>query len=518
MNKRVGTAALIVSAGVLLSRILGQLREIIFASLLGASGVTDQYVAAFRIPDFLNYLLAGGFLSITFIPIFARYLADDDEEGGWRALTAIIRPIGIGISGLVVVGWLLAPGVIDWLYPDFSAEQVTNTIRLTRIVLPAQVFFVLGALFSAVQYTKGQFVVPTMAPVIYNLGIIVGGVADAVITNSPGPDGFIWGALVGAFVGNFALQWWGARRVGMHWIGGTEWRHPALWEYLKIAFPLMIGQSIVVLDEVFMSVFGNRVGVGTQTYLQYARRTMLVPVGIIGQAAAVAAYPTLARLFAEGRLGLMRDTVNRALKYVLVLSMAGTALLAAMSIPVIQTLFQRAEFTATDTLATASALFFYAFAVPIWSALQILSRAFYAKRQMWTPVLIGTATTIVAIPLYFVLESAYGLEGVAVASVTALGIYTVALAGAWYRTAETRRGVVAVVDAVVRAVPVVVAAGFAAFGIAQLLRIVLGDGWFVALLAVLAGTAGFAGVALGVGSLMLRWFGPPEKLRSATGT
>ncbi|NIR35460.1 MAG: murein biosynthesis integral membrane protein MurJ, partial [Actinobacteria bacterium] len=113
-----------------------------------------------------------------------------------------------------------------------------------------------------------------------------------------GPEGFVWGALAGAFAGNFALQWWGARRVGMRWIGGTGWRHPALGEYLKIALPLMIGQSIVVLDETFMSVFGNRVGDGAQTHLQYARRTMLVPVGAIAQAAGVAAYPTLARLFA----------------------------------------------------------------------------------------------------------------------------------------------------------------------------------------------------------------------------
>ena len=106
-----GTAALIVSAGVLISRILGQLREIIFASLLGATASTDEYVAAFAIPDFLNYLLAGGFLSITFIPIFSRYLATDDEEGGWEALSAIIRPVAVGIITLVAIGWVAAPQV-----------------------------------------------------------------------------------------------------------------------------------------------------------------------------------------------------------------------------------------------------------------------------------------------------------------------------------------------------------------------------------------------------------------------
>ncbi len=511
ISGRMGKAALVVSAGVLLSRILGQVREIIFAALLGASGVTDQYVAAFRIPDFLNYLLAGGFLSITFIPIFARYLAEDDEEGGWRALTAIIRPIALGISLLVLAGWFLAPAAINWLFPDFTAEQAVNTIRLTRIVLPAQLFFVVGALFSAVQYAKAVFVIPTLAPIVYNLGIIAGGVADAVVTGTPGPDGFIWGALVGAFVGNFGLQWWGARRVGMQWIGGTEWGHPALAEYLKIALPLMIGQSIVVLDETFMSIFGNRVGQAAQTHLQYARRTMLVPVGAIAQAAGVAAYPFLARLFAEGNLRQMGRTVDKALSYVVALSMAATALLAALSQPVIQTLFQRSQFTSADTAATARALFFYAFAVPIWGALQILSRAFYATRDMWTPVIIGTAATIVAVPLFFGLEGRFGLEGVALASTAALGAYTAALAAYWYRKPDVGGSLPGVVETAGRGVPLAVAGAVAAFGTAWVLRTTLGTGWWTALATVSFGTVAFAVTGIAVGAVMYQWFGAPPR-------
>ncbi len=516
LNRRMGTAALIVSGGVLLSRVLGQLRDIIFASLLGASGVTDQYVAAFRVPDFLNYLLAGGFLSITFIPIFSRYLATDDEEGGWVALTAVLRPVAIGIVALVGVGWLATPGVIDRLYPDFTAEQLDNTIRLTRIVLPAQIFFVLGALFTAVQYAKGVFTIPTLAPIIYNLGIIVGGVADAVLTDAAGPEGFIWGAVAGAFAGNFALQWWGARRVGMRRVPGTPWSHPVLWEYLTLAVPLMLGQSIVVLDETFMSIFGNRAGEAAQTHLQYARRTMLVPVGVIAQAAGVAAYPFLSRLFAEGRMAEMRRTVNRTLGYVIVLSMAGTGLLLALSQPVIQTLFQRNAFTAADTAATARGLFFYAFAIPIWGALQILTRAFYARKEMWTPVIVGTVATVLAVPLFFILENRFGLEGVALASTLALGAYTAALGVIWYRGAATRRGLATVVEPVVRAVPVAVAASFSAYAVAIGVMSVFGQSWLVALAAVVLGTLAFGAAAFGTGSLLLRWFGPPERLRPST--
>ncbi len=507
-------AALVVSGGVLLSRILGVVRDAIFAAMLGADGVTDQYVAAFRIPDFLNYLLAGGFLSITFIPIFARYMAADDEEGGWRALTAIIRPIAVGIGGLVVIGWIAAPWAIQALFPDFTPEQAATTTRLTRIVLPAQIAFVVGALYSAVQYAKGVFTIPTLAPIVYNLGIILGGVVYAWLSGSPDPEGFIWGAVVGAFVGNLGLQWWGAKRVGMHWVGGTSWSHPALREYLMIALPLMVGQSIVVLDEAFMSIFGNRVGPGAQTHLQYARRTMLVPVGVIAQAAGVAAYPFLARLFAEGKLREMSRTVDRALGSVIVLSLAATGLAAALTQPIVQILYQRVEFGPEDTITTARALFFYLFAIPAWGALSIMPRAFYATRDMWTPVLIGTGATVLAIPMYFILTPVFGIAGVALASTLSLGVYSAALAVTWYRRPDTRGRLGRALEPAWRAVPLAVVASGGAYAAARFATTVAGDGWGGALLAGLLGTAVFAGLALGGGTLLHRIFGSAPPLGS----
>ncbi len=496
LNRRLGQAALIVSGGVLLSRILGQLREIIFAGLLGADGITDQYVAAFRIPDFLNYLLAGGFLSITFIPIFAKYLADDDEEGGWMALSAVLRPIGFGIVALVGIGYLATPWIIDAIYPEFTPAQVAATVRLTRIVLPAQIFFVLGALFSAVQYAKGHFTTPTIAPIVYNLGIITGGLVYAQVAGAPDPEGFIWGALVGAFVGNFALQWWGARRVGMQLFLGVSWRHPALRTYISIALPLMIGQSIVVLDETFMSTFGGLVGEGAQTHLLYARRTMFVPIGVVAQAAGVAAYPFLARLYAEGRAKLMADTVDKTLRWVLALSILAAGAIASLSVPTIRVLFERSAFKPDDTVAAGAALFFYSFAIPVWGGLQVLNRAFYARRQMWTPVAVGTAATGLAIPTYWAMQRAFGLEGVAAASVVALGGYTLALGMLWYRDPSHRGRAAAILEGAGRALPLAVGGGAAAWAMAAALESVLGTGFGPSLLTLLTAAATYALVVL----------------------
>ncbi|MEN8114359.1 MAG: murein biosynthesis integral membrane protein MurJ [Actinomycetota bacterium] len=500
---RIGIAALIVSGGILISRILGVVREMIFAALLGADHVTDQYVAAFRIPDYANYLLAGGFLTITFIPIFSKYLADDDEGEGWRGFTSIVRWLVIAISGLIVIAWFAAPWVIETIYPDFTAEQISTTIRLTRIVMTAQFAFVVGAMFASVQYAKGVFTIPTLAPIIYNVGIIAGGVIYAGVTGTADPEGFIWGAVAGAFVGNLAVQYWGARRVGMRLDFAAGWRHPAVLQYVALAIPLMIGQSIVALDETFMSVFGDLVGDGAQTHLQYARRTMLVPVGIIAQGAAVAAYPFLARLWAEGNIRAMHRTVDKAMRWVLVLSIAAAGLLAALSLPVIRALFERFAFGEADSGATAAALFFYALSIPIWGALQILSRAFYARKSMWTPVIVGTGATVVAVPLYIGLGNSFGIRGVALASVLSLGLYTAVLALLWYSGAEGRARLRKVLSIAGRAIPPTVLGSAAAFLIGWAVMTNLPfQTTIVSVIAVLLGAAAFFGIAFSLGSFL----------------
>ena len=502
----VGAAAIVVAAGIMLSRLLGIIRDMIFAWMLGADGVTDVYIAAFRIPDFANYLLAGGFLTITFIPIFAKYLADGDEDGGWTGFTAILRWLALGIAALIAAAWFATPSLISWMYPDFDTGQVADTIHLTRIVLPAQFAFVVGAMFAAVQYAKGVFTIPTLAPIIYNVGIITGGVTWLLVTGEADPAGFIWGALAGAFVGNFALQAWGARRVGMKLDLSAPWKHPAVIGYIVIAFPLMLGQSVVALDELFMSVFGGMVSEGAQTHLQFARRTMFVPIGVIAQAAAVAAYPTLARLFAEGNRPALLRTVDKALRYVLVLSIGAAGIVAATSLPVIRVLFEHGEFTAQDTSATAAALFLYAFGIPVWGGLHIITRAFYAKKEMWTPAIVGTATTVLAVPLYFVMHSAFGIEGVAATSVLTLGVYTVVLMGIWYRPADTRDGLRQVLQSAGRAIPLAVPAAFVAGAASWAVATGIQGSPFVAAILALVISAGvYAGVVLGLGSLLHDW-------------
>jgi len=233
---------------------------------------------------------------------------------------------------------------------------------------------------------------------------------------------------------------------------------------------------------------------------------MFVPIGVIAQAAAVAAYPTLARLFAEGNRPALLRTVDKALRTVLVLSIGAAGIVAAMSVPTIRVLFDTGPFTSEDTSAAAAALFMYAFGIPIWGGLQIITRAFYAKREMWTPVIVGTAITILAVPLYFAMQSAFGIEGVAVTSVLTLGVYTAVLMGVWYWPADARSGLRSVLGGAGRAIPLAIPAALASGAVSWAISTgIEGSPMISAMLALVVGTAVYVGVAFGLGSVLYDW-------------
>lgn len=435
-----GRAALVVSGGILASRLLGFLRDVVLAGLLGRGVEADLYNFAFAIPDYLFFLMAGGYLSITLVPILSRHLAQDDLAATNSAFTSVFRFVAGLMTVATIVTMVAAPALTRLVYPEVDESLLPELVGYVRIILPAQLFFVLGALLMAYQYTHRRFLVPTLAPIIYNLGIIAGGLVGAA-SGEPGPGGFVWGALVGAIVGNFALQWWGARRDGMRLEASSRIWNGTVREYLVLALPLMLGQSAVALDEFFVRVFGQFAGEGATAGLGYARRVNMVPVGVIAQAAGVASYPFLAGLFAEGRMEEMRRTVGTALRSSLVVAGLGAAGVVGLAMPIIRVAYQRGEFSAGDSSFVAGLLVIYGVSIPLWAAHQVYTRAFYAQRRMWLPVAVGTVTTILAIPAYIWAASRLGAEGIAAVSVGSMLVYTVAMAVWWHRGESDARPV-----------------------------------------------------------------------------
>jgi len=491
---RLGKAAMIVSVGILASRALGFLRAIALAAILGATRQADLFQDAFTIPDILFYLMAGGFLSITLIPILTRHL--DDEREKWRSFVAVVRPVAFGMVGLTLIAMVLARPIVGAVFREFSPSELDQLAHLMRIVFPAQIFFVLGSLFMAVQYAHKRFFIPVLAPVIYNLGIIVGGLVTASTSSA---DGFIWGALAGAAVGNFGLQWYGAHRLGLRWERDVPWNHPALKEYLLLALPLMLGQSVAVLDEQLLRVFGQLAGTGATGLLAYSRRLNMLPVGMIAQAAGVAAYPFLASLFSQGRRAEFNATVTRALQYGIVAGCGAAAAVVGAALPAVRLAYQRGQFGPEDTLIASGLLVIYAVSIPFWAAHQLYARAFYAQRRMWVPVGVGTAATVVAVPLYLWFFHLWGLGGIALASTVSIILYSVGLGVAWHMRATAWRPIVATWW---RSTVAGVVAGYATWGVVRLITRTDIPGVGASLAAVGAGAVVVAVVYSGLSRLL----------------
>ncbi len=412
LYRKVGVAAAIMMASIFLSRVLGVLRESVLAALCGAGTAVDAYKAAFVLPEILNHITASGFFAITFIPIFSKYLAQQDEAGAWRIFSIILSIFGLALGLLIAAAMLLAPELMALLTPGrpdplFQAMAV----RMTRILLPAQLFFFVGGILMATQYARAQFVKPALAPLIYNLGIVVGGVA---LAKPLGVEGFAWGALGGALIGHFVLQILGGGRQGMHFSLVFDWRHPDVRRYLLLTLPLMLGLTMTFSTEIFSKFFGSYLPAGAITHIDFAWRIILMLVGFFGQAVGVAAYPFLARLAAEKRLDEMNRLFNNTLRY-LALVIPVSLLVFVVRREIVAVLFQRWDFTAADTQATALALAGMSVGAVAFSAQTVVNRGFYALQNTLLPTVYGSLAVLLSLPLYWIGLKALGVLGIGLA-------------------------------------------------------------------------------------------------------
>ncbi|WP_419525094.1 murein biosynthesis integral membrane protein MurJ, partial [Bilophila wadsworthia] len=413
---KMGIAALIMAGSVFLSRLMGLVRDKVVSWQFGAGAESDVYFAAFVVPDFLNYLLAGGYISITLIPLLSKRF-EEDEADGWRFFSAVFWWAALGIAALTAVAWIFAPELARIVGPGFSPEKQARLAHFLRIILPAQVFFLPGACVSALLYIRKQFLAPALTPLIYNGCIIAGG----LLVTGRGMEGFCWGVLFGAALGSFLLPVVAARSSGSPLPEGIpaglrlrfNLRHPLLKRLLLLALPLMLGVSIVAMDEQFVRIFGSMAGEGAVSLLSYARRIMLVPVGVVAQAAGVASFPFLAALAARGDDAGFDKTLGTALRGSMLVVIPLTAYMMAVALPTLGFIFEGGRFSAEETILTAPLLQILLLSVPFWVVQQVIGRAFYARQNTLTPAIVGTAATLAALPVYPLAVKLWGAFGVA---------------------------------------------------------------------------------------------------------
>jgi putative peptidoglycan lipid II flippase len=428
------SATLLLMGTVMASRVIGYVRESYVAYAFGAGAQADAYVAAFTLPDFLNYIVAGGAASITFISIYTRFLAEKRDADAQKTFSIIITVM----TAVMIVGTILteifAPQFVRWFVKGFSPGQIELCVFLTRILLPAQIFFYVGGVVSAVLLSHRLFLFPAFGPLIYNVFIIMGGVVGG---RHLGIASLAYGALAGSFVGPFLATAIGAARIGTGYRPSFEVANPAFREWVRLSLPLMVGVSLVTADDWILRHFAAS-GVGDIARLNYAKRLFAAPIAVLGQATGQASLPFFARLFNEKKFGEFAATVNDSVYRVAAASFLAAAWMMAASLPLIDLVYRRGRFLFSDTQTTAIYFFWFSLSLALWSAQGLYARAFYAAGDTLTPMAAVSVITLASLPVYAILFHAFGVVGLAWASDIGIGANLIALAWLLHRTRFVR--------------------------------------------------------------------------------
>ena len=418
------SATLLLMGTVLLSRVVGYIREAYIAYAFGAGAHTDAYVTAFTLPDFLNYILAGGAASITFISIYTRFLAEKRDADAKKTFSIIITVMTTVMVAGTVLTEIFAPQFVRWYVKDFKPDQIELCVHLTRILLPAQIFFYVGGVVSAVLLSHRLFLLPAFGPLIYNVFIILGGVVGG---RHFGIASLAYGALAGSVAGPFLASVIGAVRIGTGYRPSFDIGNPAFREWLKLSVPLMLGVSLVTADDWILRHYASG-GIGDISRLNYAKRLFAVPIAVLGQATGQASLPFFARLFNEKRLKEFASTVNDSVYRVAAASFLATGWMMAAAFPLIDLVYRRGRFLVSDTQTTAVYFLWFSLSLALWAAQGLYARAFYAAGDTLTPMLAVTLITGASLPIYSLLFHRYGVVGLAFASDIGIGANLLALA------------------------------------------------------------------------------------------
>ncbi|MFZ0304786.1 MAG: murein biosynthesis integral membrane protein MurJ [Terracidiphilus sp.] len=418
------SATVVLMAATFLSSVFGLLRNMYIAWLFGRGMKADAFMAAFQLPDQIAYFLVGGAASITFVTILTRYREAGHEEQGERSLSVILTTMYIVLGSAIALAEIFAPWYVHRFFSGFDGEKAALCVHLTRILLPAQLCFFAGGVFGAVLLVRKQFNVQAVAPIVYNLGTIVGGL---LLVKKLGITSLALGTVAGALCGPFLLNWFFARRAGVRYRPIIDWRDEGLREWVRLSLPLMAGVSLVTADTWIINYFASSTD-GAIALMTYAKRLFIAPMSMLAQAAGVASMPFFASLWSQNKKYEFATGVADSVSRVACLGLLATSAMAAMAVPLVDMLFTGGRFSASDARQCAAYFAVFSVSLFLWSAQAIYSRAFYAAGNTFTPMVAGTIVTVASLPVYAAFYHAHGAMGLAMASDIGIAMQTLLIA------------------------------------------------------------------------------------------
>lgn len=407
-----------------LSRIIGLVRIKYIAWLFGSGMQADALNAAFYLPDMISYFLVGGAASITFVTILTRYHDTGREAEGERSLSVIISTMLLVLGGAIVLAEIFAPWLVRPIVHGFDAQKIALCVSLTRILLPAQMCFFAGGVFGAVLLVRKQFSVQAFTPLIYGSGTIVGGL---LLVKYIGVSSLALGTLAGAFFGPFLLNWFYARQAGTHFRFILDWHDEGLREWVRLSLPLMIGVSLVSVDNWIIAHYASSTN-GAVSLMAYAKQLFTAPMAMLAQAAGIASLPFFANLWTQNRRYEFSTEVADSVSRVAALSLLGASAMVALGKPAVELVMTGGRLSAAN--AGECAFYFSIFSVSmfLWSAQAIYARAFYAAGNTLLPMVASTLVVLAVLPVYSTLYGHLGAMGLAIASDAGIALQTCTIA------------------------------------------------------------------------------------------
>lgn len=400
----------------ILSRITGFIRDILIASVLGAGPIADAFYVAFKFPNFFRRLFGEGAFNAAFIPTFSHFLAKEGKEPARQAASEVLSILFISLLILVVIVELTVPTILYIMAPGFSSTplRMSYAIEFTRITFPYIMFASLAALYTGVLNTIYKFAVGAAAPIVLNVVMIIAMLYFEKIFETPG-HALSW-AVVIAGVGQYLWLHTSCQLNDFHLKLHRPTLTPPVRRVMKLMVPGSLAAGVIQLNIMIGIFFLSFLPEGVVSYFFYADRINQLPLSLVGVAISTALLPTLARHLSEGRDEEADTIQNRSMEFSLLLILPASAALIIIAEPIIQVLFERHQFTHSDTIPTARILASFAIGLPAYVLVKVFSTSFFARHDTKTPLMAATLAVIANIILNFLLIAPFQHIGIAIAT------------------------------------------------------------------------------------------------------
>lgn len=406
-SKTITAAAIILGAASLVSRLLGILRDRVLAGEFGAGVELDMYYTAFRVPDLVFNLLVLGALSSGFIPVFTEYLKN--KKKAWELVNISLNALIIVLSLITALLFIISPWLVKLIAPGFSESQQVVTTTLTRIMFLSPILLGISGIFGSVLQSLKSFFIYSLAPILYNIGIIIGALFFVPYL---GIYGLAWGVVFGAFM-HMIVQIVAVYPFGFRYTFNLDINHKGLKQIVKMMVPRTLGLVVSQFNFLIVTIIGSTLLVGSITIFNFAMNIQSFPLGLFGISFAIAAFPTLSELADKKKQFI--TTLSTAIRQILFLIIPASALLIILRAQIVRAVLGSGRFDWEDTILTLHALSIFALSLFAQALILLLVRAFYAQKDSTTPFVIGLISAFANIVLSIMLVEHFGVIGLAMA-------------------------------------------------------------------------------------------------------